>query len=80
MEHDDPEINRIYQTAGESLSKVLEVFYCSSFFPDEKHFVQWWYESDNKKFGKSPDELCKEGRQYELEKTLMDIITAAHGG
>ena len=51
-----------------------------SYSPNNDTFFQWWYDSNKGLAGKSPDELCKEGKQNELEKKLMDIFTAAHGG
>ena len=47
---------------------------------NEENLLEWWYDSNNKALGKSPDDFCKEGKQKQLERILMDVLTAAHGG
>ena len=50
------------------------------YFPDTDSFVQWWYDSNNQGLGKSPYEVCKEGKQEELEsilRTPCSVLTAA---
>ena len=49
-------------------------------FPDKEAFVHWWYNSNEGLGDKSPDQLCKEGKQNKLESILMDIFTGAQGG
>jgi len=75
-------IHDVYESIGENenLRNVLDHFKDNR-FGNEKDFFEWWYESSNEGLGyKSPDELCKEGKQKRLETMLMDIIHAAHGG
>ncbi|MEK6939630.1 MAG: hypothetical protein AABX31_02785 [Nanoarchaeota archaeon] len=74
-------IEEIYKSIGENenLRKDIDDFR-KKYFDDHDSFAQWWYDPHNKGLGKSPDEFCKEGRQKDLEKMLMDILHAAHGG
>jgi len=75
-------IHDVYQSIGENenVRKMVDCLKGERYLGNEKNLLKWWYDPDNKGLGKSPDELCKEGKQKELEKILMDIFTAAHGG
>lgn len=72
-------LEEVYKSIGknERLRELIDHFREDV---DQDSFVEWWYDSNNKGLGKSPDEVCKEGKQKELEKMLMDILTAAQGG
>ncbi|GEM_PF-6412101 len=74
-------IEDIYKVTGEdsNLRKLLDAFRDSYFPKDDRSFIQWWYTS-NEGLGKSPDELCKEGKQNELENILMTVFVGPHGG
>jgi len=75
-------INDVYKSIGENenLKKLVDGLKEEHWLGNEENVVIWWYDSNNKAFGKSPDELCKEGKQQKLETMLMDILHAAHGG
>lgn len=77
----DYSIEEIYEVAreGSHLCKVLDTLRHHYFPEDDPSFIQWWYDH-NGRLGQSPDQLCKEGKEEELEKILMDILTAAQGG
>lgn len=69
MDNQDERLPEVYKVAGESLSKVLDAY-----FPKNKDdLVKWFYDSDNKRLGKSPHDFCKEGKQGELESVLISL-------
>jgi len=70
----------VYKTAGEPLRKFIDVLKGDGYFGDENDFLKWWYDPNNKGLGKSPDEVCKEGKQKELEAILMTVFVGPHGG
>jgi len=76
-------IHDVYKSIGENenLKKCVDSLKGERFLGNEENLLEWWYDHNIKGLGgKSPDEACKEGKQNELERMLMDIITAAHGG
>ena len=78
----DKSMETIYQVAGESLSKVLDLTIDCYYYLNKEEFIHWWYNPNNKGLGKSPDELCKEGEsgRKRLENILMDIFMGNGGG
>ncbi|MEK6853309.1 MAG: hypothetical protein AABX64_01370 [Nanoarchaeota archaeon] len=73
-------LKEIYKSAGESerLRKALDLL--RERFTDNFSFVQWWYETNKGLKYSSPDQLCKEGKQAELESILIDTLIGAQGG
>jgi len=82
MTEKDYSIHDVYESIGENenLRKCVDTLKGECYLGSEENLLVWWYDHNNKGFGKSPDELCKEGKQKRLETVLMDIIHAAHGG
>ncbi len=75
MDHQNEQLQEVYKVAGEGLSKVLDAY-----FPENKDdLVKWFYDSNNKRLGKSPHDFCKEGNSYKLECILMDLATGNIG-
>lgn len=64
----------VYNTAGENLAKKL-----LALNEDRDSLIKWFYEPNKALKGKSPNEFCLEGKNKELEKKVMDILTAAQG-
>ncbi len=75
-------IHDVYESIGENenLRKFIDLLKGERYLGNEENLLKWWYDPNNKGLGKSPDEICKEGKQKELEKILMDILHAAQGG
>jgi len=63
MDDLDKKLQEAYKSAGENTSKVLDAY-----FPNKDELVNWFYDSS---LGKSPRDLCKEGKQDELESILI---------
>lgn len=74
-------IQDVYQRIGdnERLREVVDIFK-GKYLRDNESFVRWWYDPNKGLEGKSPDQICKEGKQQKLETVIMDILLAAHGG
>jgi hypothetical protein len=69
-------IDDVYKVAGKYLTDLI----IGVVDKDKvKNIPNWFYQPNNALKGKSPFELCEEGHSDELEKKLMDIITAAQG-
>ncbi|HLD39738.1 MAG TPA: hypothetical protein VJB13_01210 [Candidatus Nanoarchaeia archaeon] len=82
MTEKDYSIHDVYQSIGENenLKKVVDLLKEEGYLGNEENVLKWWYDSNNKRLGKSPDEVCKEGRQKELEAILTDALIGAQGG
>ena len=81
MPEENYALEEVYKSIGESekLRKVADIIK-EGYFQDNESFVRWWYDSNKGLNDKSPDELCKEGKQNKLESILMDALLGAHGG
>jgi len=67
MDDLDERLQEVYKIAGKNTSKILDAY-----FPNDKdELVNWFYDSNNKRLGKSPHDFCKEGKQDELESILI---------
>jgi len=65
----------VYKIAGKDLTdKMLAVA------TKKDNLVKWFYKPNKFLKNKSPYEICREGKQSELEKAIMDVLTAAQGG
>lgn len=69
-----PTLDDVYESAGKNLTdKMIAI-------TGEKNIVEWFYEPNKAFDDKSPYDLCNEGNSNELERVVMDILTAAQGG
>ena len=68
-------VDNIYEIAGKELTTAM-----LAVIGTEEDLIKWFYEPNKFYKNKSPYELCIEGEISRLEKTIMDILTAAHGG
>ena len=76
-------LEAVYKSIGENenLREVVDGIK-EGYSQNDESFFHWWYDSNKGLGGKSPDDLCNEGEKGKkyLEKILMDMLTAAHGG
>lgn len=70
-------LDEVYKTAGKYLTDLI----IGVFDKEQSENIPFWFYQPNTALnGKSPFELCNEGHPEELEKKLMDSVTAAQGG
>ncbi len=67
-------LDDVYGSAGKELTdKMLAVV-------GKENIVECFYKPNKGLDNKRPYDLCHEGNSGKLERAIMDILTAAHGG
>jgi len=69
-------IEDVYKVAGEDLTEKMLALLDNN----KEDLVTLFYEPNRALKGKSPYNFCLEGKHDELDRILMDILTAAQGG
>jgi len=68
-------IEDVCSIAGDRIVDLLKAM-----VHNEDKIVDWFYKPNKYFLDKSPYEICKEGKQFQIEKALMDVITGNCGG
>ena len=65
----------VYFAAGKSLSKLMKTY----FRDDDQALIDWFYEPRDSFGGRSPNEICEEGKQSDLEDLLLCMALGGSG-